>query len=385
MCIRDRPKTDGGFRPIGLLPHLPRIWMRARRDEAKQWEIRCNRDFLYAGSGRGSTVAAWKQAARGELAAAAGKKYAQVLLDLVKAFERIPYRVLRREADNLGYPLRLLKLAIATYKLPRVIRVGNAVSDLVWAVRGIVAGSGLATTEMRLVMIDIVDKALIVHPHVTPTLFVDDLSNERSGDRPTIAHELGGFTNIVIARIKADGMEVSTTKSLISASTPTLGEEVKAKLTDSSIPYALRVKSLGVGLAAGVARNTRVMNTRLKQFRKRLPRFRGLRRAGIDTATIVRTGGVAALMHGYGGMGVSPTMLLHQRRAVTAATAPKSGLGGQQMEVALMIADGSKRGKADPAFPAHIDVVQHWAQAIWNRWLPEPILAASLNLSLIHI
>ena len=153
------PKGDGTFRPIGLLPHLPRVWMRARRDEAKQWEIKFDRPFLYAGSGRGSTVAAWKQASRAEVAAASEEKYAQVLLDLAKAFERIPYRVLMREALRLGYPLRLLRLAIATYRLPRVIRVGGAISDLVWAVRGIVAGSGLATTEMRLVMIDIVDKA----------------------------------------------------------------------------------------------------------------------------------------------------------------------------------------------------------------------------------
>ena len=102
------PKGDGTFRPIGLLPHLPRVWMRARRDEAKQWENSCDRKFLYAGTGRGSTVAAWKQAARAEVAAASGEKYAQVLLDLVKAFERIPYRVLLREALRLNYPLRLL-------------------------------------------------------------------------------------------------------------------------------------------------------------------------------------------------------------------------------------------------------------------------------------
>ena len=52
------PKPEGGFRPIGLLPHLPRVWMRARRDEAKQWEVDCDRSYLYVGSGRGSTVAA---------------------------------------------------------------------------------------------------------------------------------------------------------------------------------------------------------------------------------------------------------------------------------------------------------------------------------------
>ena len=111
------PKGDGTFRPIGLLPHLPRVWMRARRDEAKQWEISCDRDFLYVGTGRGSTVAAWKQAARAEIAAASNEQYGQVLLDLVKAFERIPYRVLMREALRLSYPLRLLRLVIATYKL----------------------------------------------------------------------------------------------------------------------------------------------------------------------------------------------------------------------------------------------------------------------------
>ena len=68
--------------------------------------------------------------------------------------------MLLREARKLGYPLRLLRLAIATYLLPRVVRVGEALSDLAWATRGIVAGSGTATTEMRLAMISIVDNAL---------------------------------------------------------------------------------------------------------------------------------------------------------------------------------------------------------------------------------
>ena len=174
-----------------------------------------------------------------------------MLLDLVKAFERIPYRVLLREAIRLGYPLRLLRLAIATYKLPRVIRVGGAYSDLVWAVRGIVAGSGNATSEMRLVMIDIVDGALEVHPSVTPTLFVDDLSEELAGEEDTIVGELGGFTDLVIHRIQEDGMEVSTTKSVISASHPTLGTAMVDRLEHRKINCTLRVKSLGVGLAAG--------------------------------------------------------------------------------------------------------------------------------------
>ena len=32
------PKPDGGYRPIGLLPTLPRVWMKARRRLTQEWE-----------------------------------------------------------------------------------------------------------------------------------------------------------------------------------------------------------------------------------------------------------------------------------------------------------------------------------------------------------
>ena len=79
-------------------------------------------------------------------------------------------------------------------------------------------------------------------------------------------------------------MEVSKTKSMVSASHPTLGTALVQKLGPHGINGSLRVKSLGVGLVAGIARNTTVMKTRLKQFRQRHPRFLAFRKAGIDTA-----------------------------------------------------------------------------------------------------
>ena len=107
-------KADGGFRPIGLIPALPRIWMRVRRQAAKQWELSQARPYLYAGAAKGATVAAWRQSARAEFAAALNAGYGQALLDLVKAFERIPHSLLVHEARALGYPLWLIRLAIAT-------------------------------------------------------------------------------------------------------------------------------------------------------------------------------------------------------------------------------------------------------------------------------
>ena len=51
------------------------------------------RSWIYAGVGKGADIAAWKQAARAELASTAKWKagYAQALLDLVTAFERVPH------------------------------------------------------------------------------------------------------------------------------------------------------------------------------------------------------------------------------------------------------------------------------------------------------
>ena len=97
------------------------------------------RPYLFAGVAKGARVAAWKQAARAELATAMWAADGQALLDFVKAFERIPHALLVREAEALGYPLWLIRLAIATYKLQRVLRVGKTASDIVEAMRGIIA------------------------------------------------------------------------------------------------------------------------------------------------------------------------------------------------------------------------------------------------------
>ena len=90
-------------------------------------------------------------------------------------------------------------------------------------------------------MIDIVEGAAEVHDTIVPTLFVDDLSAELAGEKDTIVSELGGFTELVIQRIHEDGMEVSTTKSIVSASTPSLGDAMQNKLKNRGINYSLRV------------------------------------------------------------------------------------------------------------------------------------------------
>ena len=150
-------------------------------------------------------MSSWRQAASAELARALGLHYAQALIDLVKAFDRVPHRVLFREAERLGYPLWLLRLALATYRMRRVVRIGTVLSKTIIATRGMTAESGFAITEILFAMYDIVVSAHIAHPAIHPFLFVDDLCADARGWIRHIRRELIGFLKIVSKRIRDDG------------------------------------------------------------------------------------------------------------------------------------------------------------------------------------
>ena len=128
------------------------------------------------GPGMGAQKAAFQISVAAETAALNNTEFGAGLLDLVKAFETVPHHILVGIAIELGYPLVLLRLCLASYRLRRTIGIDGAYSKMVRACRGITAGSGFATSEMRLVLIRVIDRALTLYPTITPTLFVDDLA-----------------------------------------------------------------------------------------------------------------------------------------------------------------------------------------------------------------
>ena len=68
-----------------------RIWMRIRGVRTRAWRAANDKAFLFGARGKGAQRAAWAQSFRAEAAALRGQAYAASLLDLVKAFERIPH------------------------------------------------------------------------------------------------------------------------------------------------------------------------------------------------------------------------------------------------------------------------------------------------------
>ena len=113
----------------------------------------------------------------------------------------------------------------------RVIRVDSAVSRVIVAIQGIVAGSSSATTEMRLLMIDVIDSGLKVFTSITPTVFVDDVGAEAaSSDEDEVVSKLTGFFRAVCSRLTADGLGISAAESVVTASIPAVGRRIAKKL-----------------------------------------------------------------------------------------------------------------------------------------------------------
>ena len=98
----------------------------------------------------GAQKAAWQIAFTAEAAALTKLDLAEGLVDLVKAFETVPHYVLAACALALGYPLIILRLCIDAYRCPRTIGIDGVYSREIVAARGITAGSGTATSELRL-------------------------------------------------------------------------------------------------------------------------------------------------------------------------------------------------------------------------------------------
>lgn len=133
-------------------------------------------------------------------------------------------------------------------------------------------------------MIRIIIGATKALPTVVLPCFVDDLSAEMTGPGDYVLKELGGFVKHVANSFIGTETGRSKTKIVCTASTDTLGKRLEELLKDLCLTFGKTVKSLGVGLGAGVRRNTKVMAARIQSLAARIHRSRMLKQVGCDTS-----------------------------------------------------------------------------------------------------
>ena len=262
-------KSDGGFRPIGLFPTLIRVWMRARTVQARAWEAQNHSKEIFGGRGMGAQRAAWVESFNAEAAGLEKEEQAQALLDLTKAFELVDHELLFEAAKKRGYPLAVLRLSLAAYRLPRTIGIDGCYSREVKAQRGITAGSGFATTELRLLLMDVLEATRNDHwPSVKLTLYVDDLTVSIRGAAKTVARRLAAAVDADVQAFQSLELTVSVSKSTVVASSRKLAIRVCRKSKAKVLSHSAQAKLLGTAASGGRRRSTKIARSRLSKFRE---------------------------------------------------------------------------------------------------------------------
>ena len=372
------PKSDGGRRPIGLFCTLIRVWMRARLWAVRKWEAANALPGVFAGPEMGAQKAAWQAAFAAESANLAGFDYGQALLDLVKAFETVPHDVLVSAAREAGYPLALLRLSLAAYRLARSIGIDGIFSALIMASRGITAGSGFATSELKALLRDLMILLKARWPELLDAkLYVDDLTLGVSGPPQVVIDTLAEAIDFTVEVLEvAMKMAVSGTKSKVLASRPSIAQAIIEATASSKVKVAGSAKMLGVDTVAGARRTTTTFRNRLTTFTSTIDRMHQLRDMGVNTVQMTRTAGVPMIMYGCEVFGVSDSALDTVRSRV--ANGASTSTAGKNAVLTLTAIDG-EAGTLDPSFEAHVGPVKHWALCVWGSWFPVNVLQDTLT------
>eukprot|EP00973_Karenia_brevis_P045481 6299626-Karenia_brevis.AAC.1 len=98
-----------------------RVWARVRRTHCDEWEARNPRSYWWGCAGQPVDRCMWRHAALDEAVKAEDLDLAAVtfLADAAKCYEHVGHPLLVAEARATGFPLLVLKLAIAGYRTQR--------------------------------------------------------------------------------------------------------------------------------------------------------------------------------------------------------------------------------------------------------------------------
>ena len=363
-------KPDGTYRAIGLFHFIVRVWGRVTRPDIRAWEKANDREYIHGGVGRSAESAAWRQGFLAEAAMISNACFAEILLDLIKAFDFIGHAHLIRLAALCGYPMKFLRLSIASYLLPRTIAHGGVYSRLIFPQRGAAAGSCHATAEMRVMTLHIADELKVRFTNVALTVLVDDVTLAMAGTDDLIKKSLVGALQVTARRFEELDMELSRSKCQVLCSSSKVALHIKLRAGSFGVVlnHVQTTKLIGSPSSAGNKRAVKPLWDRLRQFRKSIPNLWSLKRAGVSVPRLLRTGGTQRFTYGQSTFGVAPTLLHRQRQ--TAAMAMSGGTRGKSLDLSLLLADEKEKDETDPMFAASKAPIVKWAEAVWHSWWP---------------
>ena len=277
LLIRMIPKMDGGIRPIGLFPALPRLWGKATQPILQDWVSRYAADhFVNMAKGRPVGDATWRHKALSTLDREQGGTVLETLLDFTKCFEHVRASPLIELAIKLNYPLHLLAISLSSYRWPRIIVMDyNIVSEPVLPNSGIVAGSTHATYELTMFTVLTMRELQTSFPSSRLSQHIDDISLMYHARNAQQA--IDGLVSLVQrARLLFSALYLpfSHDKSVTIGSHQPAVRQARRRLGPIAGRTPRQTRSLGLGLTLQRTKAKQVTKARFSKYRGKFRRLR---------------------------------------------------------------------------------------------------------------
>jgi hypothetical protein len=305
------PKPDGGLRPINLFPAVFRLHSRCRSGILKAWARGPGRHVaINMAHGRHTNDGIYRILVRHGLRTVQGPS-AAVLWDTKQAFENVRRDELVKAAVKFGYPLRWLRLSLASYQWPRILIMEHAAGRTVRAQVGIGAGAMSATYELHLYMLAMLHAYTQAFPSVGLTVHVDDIIRDFQGPTPhDVVCQVKASSQLMKKHLASLGLPLAKDKEQIVGTTEALATAVsKASLGRGSTAEA-SVRRLGCdfSLDQNTGRARTVHKQRIAKTRKRLTRMASKFRK-VNTKLLFHAGVMPAATFGVDIHGMPPKSL----------------------------------------------------------------------------
>jgi len=266
---------DSKRRVIGCFRSLFRLWSRIRRTTVRKWSDKnLNDEFFNNQSGRRIGDATWRASVTARANTMNGDKTIEVLADLKKCFEYVNLAKLWRKARWLGYPLSILRFSISSYRWKRVISWDGMASQWLLAICGLVAGSGFATDELKVYMVEDLRIIRSLDLKVPFLVHVDDFLISKAG--PNIRHILTCLMKFLahLFHFMQNELELvfAPDKTFVLSNTKGLAELVIKNMGAFGGTRVGTVKRLGISFSAGGKMGSLEQRMRIKAALDRKPR-----------------------------------------------------------------------------------------------------------------
>ncbi len=324
------PKPRGGFRPIGIAAAVYRVWAKTRRAASDRWEQAHPRSYFSAARGNGPVDTMWRLGARQEEGTADGLEAAVAAEDIQSFFEVIDRARLVNEARAVGYPIPLLRAALAAYSAARVLTLQGRIAREVYPTAGIIAGCSLAMALTKVYCVRAFDAFTAkLPPSVSFDAHVDDLTLGATGAPNAVMDDIitahGDMAEMVREEL---GCAFAAGKTAVTATTRAVAASLARRLgVEGGIagsPCLLGIDSTA-GAPRGRLRTKSKKSERLKMALARRKRLSGLRAAiGRKAVRIFRAGAQPAAAFDSAVWGLADAEVQALRKLAAATMSPKA-------------------------------------------------------------